>query len=193
MMKCRHSSGTAQQRSCSQVAHVGEALHRDAFIVFEHGLSWLSPSSIQRPSHHILLSYTCNFMLWWAATTLMLLWKFKILKPICTNKSGPEGMRCAPCTQAGCCVYFHSKAVWKQAWLWSVALGSVGICCYGCTQGDHQRPFLRRETTAILEVGACVCGTGVCSLALKHHGLQETEVSCSPPILSSHVHSSSGL
>lgn len=45
--------------------------------------------------------------------------------------------------QGAVCV-FRTQAVWKQACLWSMALGprspseSVGICCYRSTKGDHR-------------------------------------------------------
>lgn len=86
------------------------------------------------PSHHILLSYTCNFMLWWAATTFMLLWKFKILKPLHTNKSGLEGTEayamCTMHTNRMLCVLLQQGSV-ETSLTMVCGIGiSLGVCWY---------------------------------------------------------------
>lgn len=104
-------------------------------------------------------------------------WNPRILKKVSQRRLRATWY--VPCTQAGCCMCFHTEAVWKQACLWSMALGhriSLGVCwclllCMyqeGLSGGLFwgRRPLQGWKSQFVPQRGAC-------SMALKHHGVLE--------------------
>lgn len=145
---------------------------------------------------------TCNFMLWWAATTLMILWKFWILKPINTKESGPQKREgyviCTTHTSRVLSVFPHPGSVETGlpvvcgARAQDLPRSLLVFAVIDVPRGTVGRPFLRRETAARLKVAVCAQERSLQYRTETPRGAGGWAEPASPA-LPSHARSGSGL